>query len=227
MTNQSELLRSQCPQCETPWCSLCAFVSLWFNSVRTYPTGIKRNIPRRFPIAGSAKWAYLHPTMKTLFLVRHAKSSWADFSVADIDRPLNDRGKRDAPVMAERLKKRGLKIEALVSSPAKRAHKTAKLFAEVLDLPKKEILIQDDLYEAGVQQFNSVVQHLNDQFNTVALFSHNPGITDFVNTLTPTRIDNMPTCGIFAVTIKADSWRYAVHAEKEFLFFDFPKNEEE
>lgn len=165
--------------------------------------------------------------MKTLLVIRHAKSRWADFSVADIDRPLNNRGKRDAPVMAERIKKRGLELDALVSSPAKRAHKTAKIFAEELGLSKKDIVIKDELYEAGVQQFDSVVQHLDDKYNNVALFSHNPGITEFVNTLTTTRIDDMPTCAVVAVKIKADSWRYAIHAEKEFLFFDFPKNENE
>lgn len=165
--------------------------------------------------------------MKTLVVVRHAKSSWADFSLADIDRPLNDRGKKDAPEMAKRIKDKGIVIDAFVSSPAKRARKTAKLFAEEWDKSKKDIELQEALYEAGVPQFEQVMQELNNEWNTVALFSHNPGITDFVNSLTDTRVDDMPTCAVYAVQIETDNWQNATAATKKFLFFDYPKNEPE
>lgn len=165
--------------------------------------------------------------MKTLLIVRHAKSSWADPGQTDIERPLNERGKRDAPEMAERLKDQKIKIDLFVSSPAKRAHKTAKFFAEEFKTDKDDILIVKELYEAPTTAFYNVVTNLKDKYNTVAIFSHNPGITDFVNTLASLQIDNMPTCAVFAVSIPGNSWSAFKEEEKNFLFFDYPKKESE
>ncbi len=165
--------------------------------------------------------------MKTLLIIRHAKSSWADPGQTDIERPLNDRGKKDAPEMAKRLKDQKLKIDLFVSSPAKRAHKTAKFFAEEFGAAKDDILIVKELYEAAATTFYKVVANFKDKHNTIALFSHNPGITDFVNTLTNVQIDNMPTCAVFAVSIPGNSWSAFKEAEKNFLFFDYPKKENE
>lgn len=157
-------------------------------------------------------------------IVRHAKSSWDDLDQKDIDRPLNDRGNRDAPMMAKRLVKNKHKIDLLVSSPAKRAMATARYFAEELDIKKKKIIEEKALYEASVRNFYDVVSKLDDDEDTVALFSHNPGITDFANQLGNTRLDNMPTCSIFAVECDIKHWKDFKDAEKQFLFFDFPKN---
>ncbi len=162
--------------------------------------------------------------MKTLILVRHAKSSWGTDGVSDIDRPLNERGKKDAPEMAKRLKKKGLKIEAFVSSPAKRAKKTAKYFMEEFGADKNAIQIENSLYGALSSQFERLTASLKDKENTVALFSHNPGITDYANTLTDVHTDNIPTCGIFAVQANVDKWEAFTKAEKLFLFYDYPKN---
>jgi phosphohistidine phosphatase len=162
--------------------------------------------------------------MKTLIVVRHAKSSWEKFDQPDIERPLNDRGKKDAPEMAQRLKEKDIKIDLLVSSPAKRAKKTAKLFAEEFKLDKDTILIIEELYEAASENFYKVVASLPAKEKTVALFSHNPGITEFVNSLTNIRIDDMPTCGVFAVSADVSEWTEFREATKQFLFFDYPKN---
>lgn len=162
--------------------------------------------------------------MKTLILVRHAKSSWAVVGQKDEERPLNHRGKKDAPVMAERLKEKIKKVDVFVSSPAKRAKKTAKYFAEAYGVDKHDIKIEEQLYEAGVTDFYAVVKSLPDKKETAALFSHNPGITEFVNALSTMHLDNMPTCGVFAVSAAVDSWAQFAEAEKEFLFFDYPKN---
>lgn len=162
--------------------------------------------------------------MKTLILVRHAKSSWDSFDIQDFDRPLNDRGKKDAPDMAERLKEKGLKIDALVSSPARRAKKTAKIFAEGLKKEKDDIIFIDRLYGADVPTLGDVVTHLEDKADVVALFAHNPGLTEYANTLTGVRIDNMPTCALFAVQAPVNKWSQFAGAEKSFLFFDYPKN---
>lgn len=161
--------------------------------------------------------------MKTLIVVRHAKSSWANIGERDFDRNLNDRGKEDAPVMAEKLLHTKIKIDAFVSSPAKRTRKTAKAFIEAYGKTKKDIILSDDLYNASSSIFYETVNALNDEYDAVAVFGHNPGITDFVNTLCNTHIDEMPTCSMFAVQIPINSWKNFKETEKEFLFFKFPK----
>lgn len=161
--------------------------------------------------------------MKTLIVVRHAKSSWANIGEKDFDRPLNERGKIDAPKMAEKLVKTNLKVDAFVSSTAKRARKTAKAFVEAYDKNKNEIILTNNLYNAPANVFYETVAALDDSNDTVALFAHNPGITDFVNTLCKTQIEEMPTCAIFAVQVPITSWRDFKEAEKEFLFFKYPK----
>jgi phosphohistidine phosphatase len=162
--------------------------------------------------------------MKTLLLVRHAKSSWDAPGLSDFDRPLNERGKKDAPEMAKRLKDKNINIDLFVSSPAKRAKKTAKYFAEAFDIKKDGIQFVDNLYLASSSAFRETIIDLNDKKNVVAIFSHNPGITEFANALTNVRIDDMPTCGVFALHIDTDSWSDFENAEKKFLFFDYPKN---
>jgi phosphohistidine phosphatase len=160
---------------------------------------------------------------RSLLLVRHAKSSWDNFSVHDFDRPLNDRGKRDAPLMAARIHK-NLQLDAIISSPAKRAVTTAGFFAEEFHIRKNKIFKIDDLYDASIHNFFEAVENIQGDFKNVALFSHNPGITAFVNRLTNTRIDDMPTCAIFALHVYLDKWINFRDAKKEFWFFDFPKN---
>jgi phosphohistidine phosphatase len=162
--------------------------------------------------------------MKTLLLVRHAKSSWDNNLLSDFDRTLNDRGKRDAPAMAKRINGRKIEIDAFVSSPAKRAKKTAELFMKELKEKDSKLTLVPSLYEASVLDFYNAVESLKDKNEIVALFSHNPGITDFANRLTEEKIGEMPTCGIFAVQIDSKSWQDFQEAKKTFLFFDYPKN---
>jgi phosphohistidine phosphatase len=162
--------------------------------------------------------------LKTLLLIRHAKSSWDDAGLSDYERPLNDRGKKDAPLMADRLHERGMKIDAFVTSPAKRAKKTAEQFAKQYKKEPGDLILKTELYMAGQETFYNVIEKLDDQFDCVAIFSHNPGITDFANSLVEdARIDNIPTCGIFAVSIEAKKWSKLREAKKNFLFFDYPK----
>ncbi len=161
--------------------------------------------------------------MKSLFIIRHAKSDQSFFG-NDFERPLNERGKSDAPVMAKRLLEKQVNIDGLISSPAKRAKKTAEIFAETIGRSTDEIVLISALYQAPVELFYEVVSALPDTLHSVAVFSHNPGITYFINSLqTETRIDNMPTCGIFAVGIDIKQWAGFTKAKKGFLFFDYPK----
>ncbi|MBX9733153.1 MAG: histidine phosphatase family protein [Chitinophagaceae bacterium] len=161
--------------------------------------------------------------MKQLIIVRHAKSSWANIGMSDFERPLNERGNRDAPEMANRLIKRNVPIDTFISSTANRAFSTATYFAKAYGQKHSDIIGISELYHASPATFFEVIKQLNDESNTVALFSHNPGITDFVNQLTDTSIDNMPTCGVFAVKIDTNDWAEFMHAKKTFWFFDYPK----
>jgi phosphohistidine phosphatase len=160
---------------------------------------------------------------KQLLLIRHAKSDWSTPSLGDFDRPLNERGKRDAPVMAHRLLDKKIKIDAFIASPAKRAKRTASIFVKEYKRDKDEIIFKEELYAAATTVFYDVIVKANDKFNSIAIFSHNPGITDFANSLTDARIDNIPTCGIFAIKIKTKHWSNFKEAEKEFWFSDYPK----
>ncbi|MDP4263532.1 MAG: histidine phosphatase family protein [Bacteroidota bacterium] len=162
---------------------------------------------------------------KILLLIRHAKSDWNGASLSDFDRPLNERGKRDAPVMAHRLLDKKINIDAFITSPAKRAKKTATIFANEFKRDKDEVILRQELYEAPAEIFYKVISAIDDQFNSVAIFSHNPGITDFANSLTNVRIDNIPTCGIFALKINTRHWKNFKEAGKEFWFADYPKAE--
>jgi phosphohistidine phosphatase len=162
--------------------------------------------------------------MKTLILVRHAKSSWDQPGQDDFDRPLNDKGKKDAPDMSKRLKDKGIKVDLFISSPAKRAKKTAKYFAEEFGIKKEDIELEKDLYMASSAAFSKVLAGINNKHDTVVLFAHNPGITEFANTLTNVHVDDMPTSSMFAVQADTDEWGKFQSAQKKFLFFDYPGN---
>jgi phosphohistidine phosphatase len=162
--------------------------------------------------------------MKRLFIVRHAKSSWGGAGLSDFERPLNERGKRDAPEIAHRLLTRKVKLDTFISSPAKRAKTTCKAFCKVYKFPEEQIIVVDELYEANPEAFNNVIRNINENANNVAIFGHNPGITDFVNQLCEgNRIDNMPTCSVFAVETDISQWSEFDRARKQFLFFEYPK----
>lgn len=166
---------------------------------------------------------YFTYKMKTLLLIRHAKSSWDVPGQNDFERTLNARGLKDAPVMAKRLTERNLQIDLFLSSPAKRAKKTCELFMQELGVDEKTIVLKPELYLAESPVFYNVIKQIDASISHTAVFSHNNGITDFVNQLTKVRVDNMPTCSIFAVKVHSNKWSDFETAEKEFLFFDYPK----
>ena len=165
--------------------------------------------------------------MKTLYVVRHAKSSWKDSSLADWERPLNKRGQRDAPLMGQRLAKRGIKPQAMVSSPATRAIKTAQAMAAEVGYPKKEIQIDDRLYVAGVKGIIKVIEDFDDDLETVMIFGHNPSFTELAGYLTGEHIVNLSTCAIYAMNFDIDSWREIDTDTGNRLFCDYPKKHQE
>ena len=161
--------------------------------------------------------------MKTLILIRHAKSSWENRNISDFERSLNDRGKRDAPFMADILKKKKIKIDLILSSPAVRAFKTAKIFARELEIEEKEIIINENIYEAGRKDLLKVLMETNDSINNLMLFGHNPGLTYLSNYLCDYETDNIPTCGIVCMQLDFDSWKYLGSKSCNFIFFEYPK----
>ncbi|MDH3757345.1 MAG: histidine phosphatase family protein, partial [Gammaproteobacteria bacterium] len=130
--------------------------------------------------------------MKTLTLVRHAKSSWKDTSLADRDRPLNKRGKRDAPEMGRRIVAAGIRPSLIVSSPAVRAWTTAKVIANAIGYPREFLQRDNTLYLASVNGILDVIASQDVGFNNLMLVGHNPGFTDFANYLVPGLTNNLP-----------------------------------
>jgi phosphohistidine phosphatase len=145
-------------------------------------------------------------------------------ALPDFERSLNERGKHDAPLMAKRIKDKKIEVDAFVSSPAKRAKKTAEIFMDEFDVKEKKLILIPSLYEATPDKFYDAIGNLKDKNDTVALFAHNPGITDFINSLECSPVYNMPTCGVYAFKIKIKNWKEFREGKKEFLFFDYPKH---
>lgn len=162
---------------------------------------------------------------KQLLLIRHGKSDWGNINLSDFDRPLNKRGKENAPEMAERLIKRGFKIDLMVSSPAKRAKSTAKYFAEAYNID--HIQFEESIYEANTNALLKVVNGLNNGADHVIMFGHNPGFTDFANALCDADIYNIPTAGMVLISFPFDSWQMVSKGTGEMVFFDYPKNSDE
>lgn len=125
--------------------------------------------------------------------------------------------------MARRIAGRGLSVDFLLSSPAKRARKTASIFAETLSIDPSRLQLVEELYLGCDRDFIRAIGLIDDQYKTVIIFSHNPGITEFANSLTSVRVDDMPTCAAYALTSDASSWKEFMKSEKKFLFFDYPK----
>jgi len=162
--------------------------------------------------------------MKTLTLVRHAKSSWKDNSLADRDRPLNKRGKRDAPEMGRRIAAAGIRPSLIVSSPAVRAWTTAKIIANEIGYPREFLQRDNGLYLASVNGILDVIVAQDPGFNNLMLVGHNPGFTDFANYLVPGLTNNMPTASVVSVELDSDDWSLYDRPAAELLLYDFPKN---
>ncbi len=161
---------------------------------------------------------------KRITLLRHAKSSWKDASLADRDRPLNRRGNKSAPDMGKRLAELGVRPSLLLTSPAKRARETARLIARELNYPLEFIQSESDLYLATPETILQVVARQDNGFNDVMLFGHNPGITELANRLGDRNIDNVPTCGMVGIELDVKEWTEIVAADGKTVFFDYPKN---
>lgn len=160
--------------------------------------------------------------LKTLFLIRHAKSSWDDTTLPDKDRPLDDRGKRDAPKMGKRLAKRDVKPDLILSSPAMRALATAQIIAKRLDYKRKDIVVDDRLYAAAADELLNIIHRLDDELERVMFFGHNPELTELAHRLS-SKIMHMPTCAVAKFTFTAKSWSGIGKAKLAKVALDSPK----
>jgi phosphohistidine phosphatase len=152
------------------------------------------------------------PIMKELIIVRHAKSDWGDSSLDDHDRPLNGRGERTAPQMAQllagKLRQEGATVDAMITSTALRAKTTAKIFADALEFPEADLERRQNGYLASANEWLRIVAGVDENFQRVALFGHNPGFHFLVNELVSRDdwIDHMPTCAVVRIALKSDTW---------------------
>ena len=161
--------------------------------------------------------------MKTLTLVRHAKSSWKDNSLTDRDRPLNKRGEHDAPIMGKRISEAGIRPSLIVCSPAVRAWTTAKTIANEIGYPLEFLQREKKLYLASLDDLLDIIFSQEAGFTSLMLIGHNPGLTEFANYLSPGVTDNVPTAGVVSVTFDRDDWNLYELPETELLTFDYPK----
>ncbi len=161
--------------------------------------------------------------MKRLYLIRHAKSSWSDPYATDFERKLKGRGKADAFVMAARLAKRKIVPDYIVSSPAKRAKKTAKIFAEVVAFDKNDIVYEQGIYTSSVANLFRVVRGIDDECDIAFFVGHNHAITDFAETLTGEYFEKIPTSGVVAIDLSVSCWSEVQEGRGKCVFFDYPK----
>jgi len=162
--------------------------------------------------------------MRLLTLVRHAKSSWDYEELSDFERPLNERGRRDAPLMAQRAHKLLGRPDHLVSSPALRAITTAHVFAETMDLSLEEIALQPRIYEATPQTLVQILRLLDDADPHVMLFGHNPGFSQLANLLAACPFDEMPTCAVVQIALDTEHWRDTAPGQGKLRHYLFPKD---
>jgi phosphohistidine phosphatase len=162
--------------------------------------------------------------MKTLLLIRHAKSSWKDPGLTDLQRPLKKRGEKNASEMARRLIERKVSVEKVFSSPANRAIETVSIMQAEGALPQ-DVDISSELYSFDYGDVLRFVFNVSDDHQHICLAGHNPAITDLVNFLALENIKNIPTCGIALLKFDCKHWQKLKAGSASLVFYDFPKND--
>ena len=162
--------------------------------------------------------------MKTIFLLRHAKSSWNDSSIEDHDRPLNKRGNLNAPFMGERLKNRSVSPSRVYCSTALRASRTAEIICQKIGYKPDKISYLSELYHADTQELVRHIQQIPNQIKSAMLVGHNPGLSELAAYEWGIPLSNLPTCGILEVIFNKDTWKDITRNDVKVVNFDYPKN---
>lgn len=160
--------------------------------------------------------------MKELILIRHAKSSWKDSSLDDFDRPLNKRGKKNAPFMAKRLKKKELFPDLIISSPSLRTKLTLDYFLKEFKY-KKDVVFEDSIYEAPYENLLNVIKNVPNSVNQLFFIGHNPGLNGLSDFLLGGFYENIPTSGVLKIVFYTDSWKDISKNNSKLEFFEYPK----
>lgn len=161
--------------------------------------------------------------MKKIYLIRHAKSSWSEEGMSDFDRPLNKRGKKDLPFMANRLKEFGIKPDLILSSTAKRAQKSARGIAETIGYSVDKISYDESLYDSSYTTYRYLLDSLDDKLDSLFIVAHNPTLTEVGERLSGAILTNIPTCSIVCMEFDVESFRDIQEESGKILFFDYPK----
>ena len=161
--------------------------------------------------------------MKTIYLIRHAESSWKSATQIDYERPINTRGKKDISTISSKLKEQEIKLDFIVSSSAKRTTQTSLLICDSLGLSNNIVKYEDKVYEAPLTDLIEVINDLPNEYNVVALIGHNPSITYLSNYLTENYIDNIPTCGVVKIELEINNWNEIIKGIGLQKFFIYPK----
>lgn len=161
--------------------------------------------------------------MKTLYIIRHAKSDWNNPFLRDYERPLNKRGTKNAPFMGEVLAQKHIHPDLILSSGAVRAKTTARIIAEKVGYDTEKIVYEESLYLADETAIERLLKNIPSSKKSVFLVGHNPGLTLFAEYISGHEIGNIPTCGIVTVKLKQDDWKSLGRKSAEFISFDYPK----
>lgn len=161
--------------------------------------------------------------MKRILILRHAKSSWTDPNLSDLERPLNERGLRTAPFMGKLIVERGLSPAAIISSPAKRARQTAELVVNEIGV-ETNLSFDDRIYEASPNALRIVVSETSNDLTSVMIVGHNPGIEGFIRHLTG-KIESMPTAALAVIDLNIESWKEINHDTGSLITIIRPKEE--
>lgn len=163
--------------------------------------------------------------MRELTLIRHAKSDWGNEYLKDIDRHLNERGYEDAYILSDWYFNNHGSPDFILSSPATRALNTALIFARSLNFDMKNFVLEETIYESTEQTLLSILKNQSDSKNSIMLFGHNPGVTNFFNNLSnEISFDNIPTCGIVSLKFDSKSWKNISAENSKLKFYQFPKD---
>ena len=164
--------------------------------------------------------------MLSLYITRHAKSSWSDAGMPDFERPLNERGMRNAPFMAKCFSEREEPLDLIISSTAVRAISTALIFAKEMDMAASSVNRMSSLYHSTVPNLVDALHNLPDSAKRVMLFGHNPGLTELVEHLCGEDIGNLSTCGTVRIDMHVDEWKLVSRDLGTLIWMDYPKQHE-
>lgn len=162
--------------------------------------------------------------MRHLTLIRHAKSSWKNPGLADYDRPLNKRGRKNAPLMGSRFTARSISFDAIFSSSAKRTIETTRLISEEINFPLHRVIFSSRIYESDCSSLFQYVSQIEDTYVDVAIVGHNPTLCELINFLSVEKISRLPTCGIGRIRFEVERWSNIGEEVGELVLFDYPKS---